>query len=85
MTIGENKLMHEKNLNKILLEVQNTNSTAKTSCCVVFDLALRYKHCSTVTDSGIGLDDFNFRGCVSCKMSGSKAKRSISWHTGWLH
>ena len=94
--IGENKPMHKKyNLkNRYCWELQYTNSVSKTSCadhpaavvfgCVIFDLASRCKHCSTVTDSGIGLDDFNFRGCVSCKMSGSKAKRSISWHTGWL-
>ena len=76
--------MHKKYLNKILLELQNTNSAAKTSCCVVFDLALRYKHCSTATDSAIGLDDFDFRGCLSYKMSCSNAKELINWHTGWL-
>ena len=84
MTIGENEPMHKKYLNKILLELQNTNSAAKTSCCVVFDLALRYKHCSTATDSAIGLDDFDFRGCLSYKMSCSNAKELINWHTGWL-
>ena len=84
MTIGEDKPMQKKYLNKILLELQNTNSAAKTSCCVVFDLALRYKHCSTATDSAIGLDDFDFRGCLSYKMSCSNAKELINWHTGWL-
>ena len=69
--------------NRILLELQNTNSASKTSC-VVFDLVLRYKQCSTATDSGIGLDNFNFRGCLSCKMSCSNAKKLINWHTGWL-
>ena len=83
MTIGENEPMHKKYLNKILLELQNTNSAAKTSCCVVFDLALRYKHCSTATDLGIGLDNFDFRGCLSCKMSCRNAKKLINWHTGW--
>ena len=28
---------------------------------------------------------FNFRGWLSCNMSGSNAKKSmIKWHTGWL-
>ena len=61
-----------------MLELQNTNSALKTPY-VVFDLALRYKHCSTATDSGIGLD--NFIGCLSCKMSCSNAKKLINWHT----
>ena len=77
--------MHKiKNIKKkILLELQNTNSALKTPY-VVFDLALRYKHCSTATDSAIGLDDFDFRGCLSYKMSCSNAKELINWHTGWL-
>ena len=37
--------------------------------------------CSTVTDSGIGKENFDFRGV---KMSGQSAKKSINWHTGWL-
>ena len=48
------------------------------------DIASRYKHCSTVTDSGIGLEKFNFRGGLSCKMSGNSAKKSVNWHAGWL-
>ena len=50
--------------------------------CVISDLAPRYYHCLTVTDSG--LDNFNFKDCLSCKMSGSNAKMLINWHTGWL-
>ena len=37
--------------------------------------------CSTVTDSGIGKENFDFRGV---KISGQSAKKSINWHTGWL-
>ena len=37
--------------------------------------------CSTVTDSGIGKENFDLRGV---KMSGQSAKKSINWHTGWL-
>ena len=37
-----------------------------------------------MTDSGIGLENFNFRGGLSCKMSGNSAKKSVNWHTGWL-
>ena len=37
-----------------------------------------------MTDSGIGKENFDFRGCLSGKMSGQSAKRSINWHTGWL-
>ena len=37
-----------------------------------------------MTDSGIGLENFNFRGGLSCKMSGNSAKKSVNWHAGWL-
>ena len=37
-----------------------------------------------MTDSGIGLEIFNFRGGLSCKMSGNSAKKSVNWHAGWL-
>ena len=47
-------------------------------CC---DIYSRCKRCSTVTDSGIGKENFDFRGG---KMSGQSAKKSINWHTGWL-
>ena len=33
------------------------------------------------SDSGIGKENFDFRGG---KMSGQSAKKSINWHTGWL-
>ena len=61
----------------------------KTNQCIrniifLCDIASRYKHCSTVTDSGIGLENFNFRGGLSCKMSGNSAKKSVNWHAGWL-
>ena len=37
--------------------------------------------CSTVTDSGIGKENFDFGGCLSGKMSGQSGK---NWHTGCL-
>ena len=37
-----------------------------------------------MTDSGIGKENFDFRGCLSGKMSGQSGKKSINWHTGWL-
>ena len=37
-----------------------------------------------MTDSGIGKENFDFRGCLSGKMSGRSEKKSINWHTGWL-
>ena len=48
------------------------------------DIATRCKHCSTVTDSGIRLNKFNFRVCFACKMSGTSAKKIVKWHEGWL-
>ena len=32
----------------------------------------------------IGKVNFDFRGCLSGKMSGQSGKKSINWHTGWL-
>ena len=47
-------------------------------CC---DIYSRCKRCSTVTDSGIGKENFDFRCCLSGKMSGQSGK---NWHTGCL-
>ena len=47
--------------------------------CVIYS---RCKHCSTITDSGIGKENFDFKGCLFGKMSGHKCKE-VDWHTGW--
>ena len=50
-------------------------------CC---DIYSRCKRCSTVTDSGIGKENFDFGGCLSGKVFGQSGKKSINWHTGCL-